>query len=375
MRLLLFIALTFFVLKPVISQTTVVDHRRGNDTTKPTTVVDHRIGRDMSASLIQPEFEEMPVYRIQLRITSGRGNGAGTDDKVYVQLRDSAARFYLAKGIDNFKEGSVVMYDVIDADIRKVKHIRMIRFGVEGNDGVCLKKVELFLNNSNSPVFINGGTISTERGVCIDNNSDELRQYTISRNELRASRNWNYGGSRSNMWRPPLKISKPWIESLIEAAIGNQITQGGSDLKWGTVGSRLENRTLFGPPVETKYLNKHTLSVDLDLELDLTGPNPETDVDFEIDFRCEEGAIVIESQNINISSDNIGALQNFYRDRIRNAVEIAVGTATAPPMGAITGQMVKLLLNFKPYLKPSTPGVSCSCTKTIVTEAGDILLQ
>ena len=57
---------------------TVIDHRGGKDSLKPTTVIDHRIVRDMSPGLVKPVFEEMPVYRIQLRITTSDNNG--TDD-------------------------------------------------------------------------------------------------------------------------------------------------------------------------------------------------------------------------------------------------------------------------------------------------------
>ena len=354
---------------------TVVDHRDEKDDLKGNiTVIDHRIGRDMSSSLVRPALENMPVYRIQLRITTGRGNDAGTDDKVYVQLNESAPRFYLAKGIDNFKEGSVVTYDIISEKIKTLQDIEKIKFGVNGNDGVCFKKVELLVNNCSSPLYTSGGGITSERGVCIDNNSEENRNYIISRAKLRASREWNYNNARKDMWRPPVKITKDWIVNLIEAAIGNQMIHDEGDLRWGSIGGFGENTTRYGPVVEASYKNSHTLSFDLDLERELTGPNPEADVDFEVDFRCEEGIIVIEAQNLSISSDLTGDLQRILRNRTAALVGAAVA-GFAPPLAPVSWAAVKRFLAFSIYLDPKAPGVSLSCKKTIVTEAGDIELK
>jgi hypothetical protein len=376
MKNILFLALSLAVYTHADSQTvTVVDHRGEKDTLKgDVTLVDHRIGRDMSNRLVKPAFEDMPVYRLQLRVTTGRGNGAGTDDRVYVQLNDSAHRFFLAKGIDNFKEGSTVTYDIISGKIKRIGDIEMIKFGVEGGDGVCFKKVELFINNCASPVYSTDNGITSERGVCFDSNSDEQRNYTIPGVKLRTGREWNYAGNRKDMWRPPVKITKAWIVDLVEAAIGNQMIHDGGDLRWGTVGGFMENKTLYGAAVEASFKNSHTLSFDLDLERDLSGPNPEADIDFEVDFRCENGIIVIEAQNIKISSDLVGEAQTLLRNRTAALVGAAVG-AFAPPLAPVTWFGLKRFLAFAIYLDPATPTISVSCKKTIVTEAGDIILK
>ena len=118
---------------------TTRDHRTtrtGTDSTH--TVNDHRTSAlvDMSTALVRPAFEEMVVYRIQLRLKTGVGNDAGTDDPVYVQMNDSDEVFYLVKGIDNFVEGKTVTYDVLSRSIKKIKDIKYIKFGIKGNDGV-----------------------------------------------------------------------------------------------------------------------------------------------------------------------------------------------------------------------------------------------
>lgn len=355
---------------------TVADHRNNKDSIKSTTVFDHRITRDMSPSLVRPAFEEMPVYRIQLRITTSANNG--TDDAVWVELNDDGHRFYLAKGIDNFHPGKTVTYDVVDAGIKKLKNIRFIKFGVKGNDSPCFSKVELLVNNSVTPIYAT--QLVTANGTCFDNeNANVSPNFKITYNSLRNHPNWNYNANRKDIWRPCTKITKDWITSLIEASIGNQMIQDGSKLKWGSHGGMLENNTLFGEAVEVKFKNDHTLSVDLDLERDITGPNPEADIKFELDFRCNNGTINMEVQNVKVNTDGVGEVQDFIRTTGFDLVSVAIGVFVAPaavtPVTVTTWFSVRRAIGFSVKLNPQTPGTSCSCKKAVITEAGDIILN
>ena len=202
-------------------------------------VNDHtRASLDGSTMLRQPAFEEMPVYRLQLKLTTGTTNDAGTDNPVYVQINNADEKFYLVRGVDNFVAGKTATYEVLIDSIKKVKDIDFIRFGIKGDDGVCLKKVELILNEH----LVYGKEYAGNKGTCIDNGSSEHpATVRISGTELRASTKWNYSGARNTMWRPPTVITSVWLQAMIEAAIGNQIYQEGGSVKWGTVGGSLEN--------------------------------------------------------------------------------------------------------------------------------------
>lgn len=372
-----FLTCTLFLIlsNHLLAQTiTVIDHRGDKDSSKPTTVIDHRTPRDMSASLVRPAFEEMPVYRIQLRITTSGNNG--TDDAVWVELNETAHKFYLAK-VDNFKPGSILTYDVIDADIKKLKDIRYIKFGVKGDDGPCFRKVELLINNS-SPLYAT--PLVTTNGTCFDNNNSNVSpNLIITYNQLRNHGNWNYNGTRKDIWRPATKITKEWITSLIEASIGNQMIQQGSALKWGSHGGTLENNTLFGEGVEVALKNDHTLKVDLDLERDITGPNPEADIKFELDFRCKDGTINMETQNVEIRTDGVGKVQDFIRttgfDLISVGIGVFVAPAAATPITIGAWFTLRRAIAFSIRLNPASPNASYTCTQTIVTETGDIILK
>src|SRR5450432_1302297 len=130
-----------------------------------------------SFKIYVPPFDDINLYRIQLRVTTGRGNDAGTDQGVYVQFNEFDNKYYLSKGIDNFEEGHTDTYDVLTENVKQIKDIKFMRFGVKGDDGWCMKRVELYLNNNGDPVF------SKEypgRGSCMDNQGT----FTISGSEL-----------------------------------------------------------------------------------------------------------------------------------------------------------------------------------------------
>lgn len=299
-----------------------------------------------------PAFEEMVVYRIQLRITTGTGTDAGTDDPIFTQLNGLDDKFFLVKGIDNFEEGSTVTYDVLSVNIRKVKDIEFVRFGVRDDDGVCIKKVELFLNNN--PIALFSKIYPGAKGLCIDNGSTTLMSFLeIHGSQLRQSNSWNFLTPVLNvddlpaMARAPVMISKDWIISMIEAAIGHHLGRGGNgELQWGTAASG----NLWGDAVEAKKLNDHTLHFDLDMQMvRLIRDAGEEDVDFDLDFHCDNGMINCEVEN----------LQGI------------TGVLTAPFQ-----LLTKTVFDKLKYVFPVVAGSNrVVCTRALVTDNGDILLK
>ena len=350
------------------------------------TVTDNRTYVDTSSSLKRPDFEEMVIYRLQLKITTGKTNDAGSDDPVYVQMNNHNEKFYLARSIDNFQEGKTLVYDIIIDKIEKIKHIDFLRFGVTGEDGVCIKKVELCVNNCQSPIYVR--EFSWETGSCIDNNSSSLPStLEIPGNLLRASSNWNYKDSRKDMWRPPLNITKTWLSNIVESTIGNQIMQEGQIVRWGSVGAVLENKTLFGPAVEVQKISDHVLQFDLDLEMDrVYSPNPELDVDFDLEFRCENGKIKTTVKNVEVNTDLVGTITNLMGDVVQKIIGRAVGAVTGNilgPGGAIVGGVAgnyiggkfAAAINFDVGFDVDNPNISHSCKRARLDASGNLDLQ
>ena len=320
----------------------------------------------------KPLFEDITLYRIQLRITTGVGNSAGTDNPVFVQLNNTDNKFFLRKGIDNFQEGHKDVYDVLSKKVRKVKDIQFLQFGVSGNDGVCLKKIELFFNGNPNAVFVKDYSGS---GSCIDNDTASMaKTILIPGRELRESASWRYTSANKDMWLPIKIIPKEMIVSMVEATIGNQITLG-SGVAWGTRG-RLTD-TIWGPAVEAKFVDKKTIHFDLDLQLTVTGYNPELDVDFDLEFECNNGVISMQIKNVKTGTNWVGKAEAWMASHVGEIISGIVTYAGFPEVSGAAkagGNLLSKFLSFSLNFDPENPNTSASCKLINVTPDCDIML-
>lgn len=314
--------------------------------------------------IMRPTFEDITIYRIQLRLTTGRGNDAGTDGGVYIQLSDLDEKFYMSRGIDNYEEGHSDTYDVLSSVVKQIKDIKFLKFGVKGDDGWCMKKIELFLNDNDFPVFSKS---FSGRGQCMDNNGS----FTIPGTELRNHSNWAYTSNHRDIWKAPVMISKDMIKSLVECSIGNQITQSNS-FGWGTT-SGIDTR--WGDVVEMKQINDHTIQFDLDLQRYLNGPNPEVDIDFELVFSCENGRIKTSLRNYTSGTNWVGQSQEFLRDKIAELVGKAISTKAGPVAGEASTGLLSEFLSFGINFDIQNPNITYSCRIIRVDRSGNIHLQ
>jgi hypothetical protein len=284
-----------------------------------------------------PEFENMLVYRIEIKLVTGRGSGAGTDDPVYVQLNNEDQHFYLVKGKDNFTEGGSDTYEFISKKIIYVKDIQFIKFGVGGEDGVCITKIELFINNS----LVFNKTFPGTTGQCVDvTASSLLPAYEIPGEELRRHGSWKYKSSDGKERIPPHIASKDWLLLLIEASIGNRLYQEGGKFQWGTESFVIGFGTLWGKAVEAEYsIYGSLLKVDLDLEMDHRGKNQEVDVDFNLRFKCNNGMVEITVDGIEAycllergQPLDTGMLDRIVRDAISSLPPFTLKCYTNNPL-------------------------------------------
>lgn len=313
-----------------------------------------------------PPFENITLHRIQFRITTATQEGCENDEGVYIQMNQGDEKFYLARGIDNFERGHTDTYDFISPTINQVQDIQFLRIGVKGDDGWRMRKIELFLNDNDYPVFSKDYGYN---GLLLDN----AASITIPSSNLRAYVGWKYtNNNRYDISKVPQFIAKNTLVSMVEAVIGDQLirTKG---FGWGTT-SRIDN-TRWGPVVEASYKNNKTLHFDLDIQRFLTGPNPEVDVDFDLEFSCDNNALQFEVKNVSFGTNWVGEAQDFVRKKGSEILGTAIGSFLGEPVfGAAAGGLLGKFLDYGINFTPQGVSASASCKNASVLPIGDIKL-
>ena len=243
-------------------------------------------------------FDDVPVYRLQIIFSTANVKDAGTDDPVYVQLNPDMPPYYLDYGIDDRERNKVNAYDIVEPTVRFVRDIKQLNITKVGNDGWAITKIEM---------KVNGYTIFTKTYTkhWIDGNDGDQPVLNFSSAELRNNGKWNYSAA-PNIYIPPLTIPKKDLVSMVEGFVGNYIRYiPNEDVQWGSKGGI---NTIWGDAVEASYRNSQTLTFDLDLQVAKNGPNPELDIDFDLVVTCSNGKVVLNIQN---AKANINFLSKF----------------------------------------------------------------
>ena len=246
-----------------------------------------------ATTITTPVDENIPVYRIELRLVTASGEWDGTDNEVFVQLNRNDQTYFLDYGRDDFNRNADQRFDILSEHVRTIKDIDFIRFGVKKDDQWGIKKVELYLNNSSQPVF----TKTYATAVVINKHSGQSDHFVISSADLRSNASWLRIPQNTGLKALPIPVKFSMIKSIVESMVGNQLHHSGeTNLQWGSTD---DVNTVWGPWVEAKYVNSKTLHFDLDLEYAISGsPDAEIDVDFDLVFTCDNGNVTIKTVNV-----------------------------------------------------------------------------
>jgi hypothetical protein len=247
-------------------------------------------------------FEDVPVYRLQIKFVTGTSTDAQTDDRVYIRLNPGMRPYYLDLAHDDREKGKTDVYDVIEPSVKTIRDIQQLYITKVGTDGWGLWRVELLVNGR--LIFEN----NPNRIIDGDNGKSPELNYTAV--QLRGSK-WNYA-QNVGIHIPPLSIPNKDLRDMVEGFIGNHIRYiPNATVNWG---SKKGINTLFGDAVESKFRNTQTLEFDLDLQVAAFGPNPELDIDFDLVVNCSNGQVTISVQN---AKANVNLLSRFNIDKMR----------------------------------------------------------
>ena len=252
-------------------------------------------------------FDDVAVWRLQVKITTDGRKDANTDDEVYVHLNgNSSKRFYLDKGGDDREKNRTDVYDIVNTGITKIGDIRFLKLAKQGTDGWCIKKIEVLVNNVPTPIY------RKYYSSCkwIDGNDGHPSSIYISGSQMRQYSGWKYTSqNQGKIWLPPLgNLPRDMFENIVESMFGH-LRHVNNDLKslyWGKkYGSRW---------VEASYKanSNPTIHFDLDLAKDVNNFfDPEVDVDFDLVFSCANGRITLELQNPTVKGYYWGKIKIF----------------------------------------------------------------
>ncbi|MFK7935952.1 MAG: RICIN domain-containing protein [Saprospiraceae bacterium] len=253
---------------------------------------------------LRPAFENIPVWRLQLRVKTNGSDKANTDSEVYVQLNSRGGRYYLDKGGNDREKNQVDTYDIVDAGVKSIRDIQFLKLGINGNDGWCVRSVELLVNNTPLPIY------KKVFSNChwLDGNSGSGPTYMISSRTLRSSAGWKHLTSNKSIWLPPSVIRRADLEKMVECYVGHMMN---TQPKL----SKLEFGKKFGRAyVEAKRAGSNKLHFDLDLKYDAP-VDLETDVDFDLVLNCNNNQIDLKAQSVRaaVNVPVLSSILNVFR--------------------------------------------------------------
>lgn len=250
------------------------------------------IVQNMEASGVD---ESLAVFRIQLRIITGNQAFEAMDKEVCLKLNEFDDPYFLDYGPDDFEKGADKKYDIISSRIKRISDIQFIEINEKGDDVWGIKAVELYINNSNVPIF----SKTYPKAFHINGAGNYPRKIYFTKDELRKDYHWKNIATDVNIKKPSPLIKAETIKSMVESMVGNMLHHTGNKLYWGNTSGA---NTVWADHVEMKRKDGNTLNFNLDLEAEITGVNPSIDVDFDLVFECtSSGFITVKTANVKTS--------------------------------------------------------------------------
>lgn len=237
---------------------------------------------------LRPAFENMPIWRLQLKVlTDGREN-AGTDDEVYVKFQNTAGSHYFLDRAGNDRERNETnVYDIVDPNVNTIQDIKMLTLGIIGDDGWCVKRVELLINDWPTPIF------RKSYSTCqwLDHDSGKSPTLYISGSELRSYAGWRYNSANRGIWMPPTIIKNSTLVAIVESYVGHLMNLE-DDLKDFEYGKKQGQHYVVAKKVAADKLH-------FDLDLAYTkGIDLETDLDFDMLINCQNNNLSLQFVNV-----------------------------------------------------------------------------
>jgi hypothetical protein len=322
-------------------------------------VYNYQIAKAKVFKELKPSFEEVPIYRLQLKFKTGSIENADTDSPVFVMLNDNDFPFYLNLSKNDREKGKTDVYDILSTSISKIKDLEYLEIGISGRDGWNIKEVEILVNG----VGIYKKYFSNSAGWIDRGSSKHKESIMIPHNKLRNSPIWGYNGITENIYKAPSTISAEMIKSQMECLVGNSL-KFMPGYKWG--------KKYGNEYVSVKKIDHNTVHVDIDLkQCGMTSlTDSETDVDFDIHFKCENGKLKASVTNLSIEHFDFGSISPTLGSR-----EALTGNLSTHYTHDIIGlNNIEEIYDFDFNYYNNSPSQNICAEGLMVQENGDVFL-
>jgi hypothetical protein len=243
----------------------------------------------------RPSFENVAVWRLQLRVKTSTVKNADSDSKLQVRFTNKTSSiYYLNNGGNDREKNKTDTYEILDPNIKTIGDIKFMKFLIKGNDAWCISKIELLVNGAPVPIFRKSYT----GRKCIDGDAAPGPGLYISGSTLRNSATWKHSNSNRAIWLPPSIIKRITLENMVESYVGHMMyadpEMRNNDLAYGYKnGNRYVEAT-------KKAANK--LHFDLDLKSHY-GIDFEVDVDFDLVIKCQNNKLSLTAESVKGEAD------------------------------------------------------------------------
>ena len=281
--------------------------------------------------------EAAPIFRAQLRVRTCNSTNAGTNNPVFASLA-VGNRTVLDYGRNDFPVNNSFTYDLVLDGISRFEDVTRLRFSKTGGDGMCIRNLDLLINNR--LIFVRDFGAN---GFFLDGTGAEVA-VTSTGAQLRASTQWiNF-----TQPFPALTLTRTEMESRVESMAGTAIF--GTPAHWGHLkGARF---------VEATRQNASTLHFDLDAFVDLSQalssiagfsllfdvldffnvspPDPDLDIDFNLSVSCANNSLdfAVSGTVVNVNTipainlpaipfPGIGNVVQFVEDELNDLADEA----------------------------------------------------
>lgn len=229
--------------------------------------------------------DKKTVFRVEIKLTTGTGSNHGTNDGVYVSLNSQGNKTWLDYTRNDFERGHTDRYDLVLNNVNQLGDIQKIEIGKDGTDGLCIKKVELFVNRR-----LRMYTSNFTSCRWLDTNT--ARTITIPYSSLRRHSDWQNFGTVI-----PEELKQDDILSLIQAYVGDGIH---GQVEWNGIHGQIKWRG----PVTVRKKSEDTIGIKLGFRAEIPGPDMTADGAVDLSISCQCGGIRMDFSKPQVTVDS-----------------------------------------------------------------------